>query len=110
MVSDVNMKQVSVLLPASVIDELRKLKEEKKIKSISEFLRNLIIYAMYYGSRNTISYRRVTVEEWRMLPMRDIDELRKETRVGYGEHHSEIMKQLREALKNREKRLANTVS
>jgi len=100
----VNVRPVSILLPDKVVDELKKLKKEKKIRSVSEFLRNIILHYLHFGYGTVVVRRRVEYEEWSII-RRDIDELRRDARAGYGDAHNEIMSQLRAVLEERKKKM-----
>ena len=91
------MKRVTIYLPEGLYEELKEMKRKGKIRSISEFLRNLIVYAMRLPRG---IYRRITVEEWRPIT-RNKEEEEREVKVGYGAHHHEIMSQLKAVLARR---------
>ena len=100
------MKVLWIRVPQSIYEELRRLKKEKKIRSISEFVRNLLIYYLEYlplgGYQGRVVVRE-TVREISFEMVRRPD--KKEMLVGYGEAHNEIMSQLKKALAIRAKKL-----
>ena len=91
--------RVSVFLPESLYEELKRLKDEGKIRSMSEFIRNIVVYAMSYRG---VEYRRKVVveEEWKPIPRK---EKKPEERglIGYGSVHAELIAQLKRALAER---------
>jgi len=85
------MKRVTILLPEKLYEEIRRLKDEGKIKSMSEFLRNLIAYAMHINGKERAP-RVIVKQDW-SVPIGKPRNEKPEERglIGYGKVHAELM-------------------
>jgi len=98
------MKRVTILLPEALYNEIKKLKEEGKIKSMSEFLRNLIAYAMHINGKERAP--RVVIPRISVPIGKPRNEKPEEKGlIGYGKVHAELMQQLKQVLAIRRKRI-----
>jgi len=99
------LKYISVGLPEKVYEQLKKMKKEGKIASISEYVRHLIYMALEGGfSAPRVKYvRRAIVEEevWTPPPKKE----EKDVVPIYGKHTAELMKQLKIAIQKRREKL-----
>lgn len=99
------MKTLYVRVPERIYEELKRLKKEKKIKSMSEFVRNVLTLYMEYGGQVVVKRKISIEEEWRPIQKK---ELTPEERgwIGYkAEVRAELMAQLKKALAERRKKL-----
>jgi len=96
------LKRVNVLLPVRIYDMLKEMRKKGEINSVSEFLRNIIIYALSFGGNP--SQPRVKVKETiikREITYEIKNNLFRDTRRGFGSYHGEILSQLKNAIKKR---------
>lgn len=96
------LKRVNVLLPVRIYDMLREMRKGGEIKSVSEFLRNIIIYALTFGghpNQPTVRVKETIIK--REITYEIKNNLFRDTRRGFGSHHSEILSQLKNAIKKR---------
>ena len=98
------LKRVNVLLPVRIYDMLREMRKRGEIKSVSEFLRNIIIYALSFGGRPsqpTIRVKETIIK--REITYEIKNNLFRDTRRGFGSYHGEILSQLKNAIKKRKR-------
>ena len=96
------MRRVTVFLPEKLYEEISRLKREGKIRSISEFVRNIV--ALYLGFQRVVWERRfeAKIEYAELLSYHPISSRPQSSgKVGYGVHHREVVKQLLEVFKKR---------
>jgi len=103
------MRKISVYVPDPVYKVLRKLVEEKKVKSMSEFIRNVLVLYLEFGGNGHVSSRPNGTSP-RLSPIPRPPSTNKPKRpeerglIGYGAVHAELIAQLKAVLKKRAER------
>lgn len=103
------MRSISVLLPEAIYYKLKRMKDKKQIKSISEFVRNLLIQYLLFESKRRVVYMRETIaiEETRRAFIQKaaiVKKPRHEFKPIFGSHQREVLQQLKEALAKRRRK------
>ena len=101
------LKYISVGIPEKVLEQLKKMKEEGKIASISDYVRHLIYMALEGGfvpqGVRVVRRRTAIVEEevWEAPAKRE----ERDVIPIYGKHTAELMSQLKLAVQKRREKL-----
>jgi len=96
------VRRIVVYLPDKLYEELEKLKRERKILSISSFVRSLI-RSYFFGepSSQVVYTRSITLQEQVIIPRRRLETQRVAV---YGKHQLEVVKQLKLAIQKKRKK------